>query len=533
MMKKNHPWKKLGKVLLWCVVALALLAIAGYIILNNMINKKFDDALKQMPEGLQVNYTSLHPRLLSSSIAIDDLSIIYSPKNKEKHQHNFSFGHITVNGVNFLKLISSKKISIHSVKLEKCTIDLDRYLVDKKIILPDIKINAPFTEVSIDKIELSDINGTTHAHNKDDLSFKGNFVLEGIIVDDIKKPLDTNNFHFTSVYGNISNLKYVIPETYESVHINNIMLDSKKELLQIDTCKIVPRLNKFEMGKQTGHQVDYIDGVCSGIEVKGLDIMKLIDKKLIAEKITIAKNNIYVFRDRRLPLDSSEKPMPVAYFKTLPVDVRVQSITANGMSFTYEEYPKIGHQTGVLKILRMHATVSPFINHPLSSDPVYITVKSEGSLMGSGTVEATTQMPMRNGDYVVHGAFHDLDVTTLNSSAENLGRLHIESGMLNSLAFEFNMSEEKSTGKIIGEYHNLVIDKLKDNEEEKKVSKLKSFFLKNLIIPKNKDKTLPEKKRTGKVDYKRKPERYFSFYLLHSLLTGVKSSFSLGFLLPG
>jgi hypothetical protein len=44
---------------------------------------------------------------------------------------------------------------------------------------------------------------------------------------------------------------------------------------------------------------------------------------------------------------------------------------------------------------------------------------------------------------------------------------------------------------------------------------------------------LPEKKRTGKVDYKRDPSRYFSYYLLHSLLVGVKSSFSLGFLLPG
>jgi hypothetical protein len=62
---------------------------------------------------------------------------------------------------------------------------------------------------------------------------------------------------------------------------------------------------------------------------------------------------------------------------------------------------------------------------------------------------------------------------------------------------------------------------------------VKSFALKKFIIPRDKDKSLPEKKRTGKVDYKRDPQRYFSYYLLHSLLVGVKSSFSLGFLLPG
>jgi hypothetical protein len=138
---------------------------------------------------------------------------------------------------------------------------------------------------------------------------------------------------------------------------------------------------------------------------------------------------------------------------------------------------------------------------------------------------------LRAGDpYLVEGAFHELDVTTLNDPAENLGKLHLESGMLNFLSFHFEMTSEKSTGEIIGEYHDLVVDKLKDNG---KMAKLKSFALKKFIIPRDKDKSLPVKKRTGKVDYKRDHQRYFSYYLLHSLLVGVKSSFSLGFLLPG
>ena len=158
-------------------------------------------------------------------------------------------------------------------------------------------------------------------------------------------------------------------------------------------------------------------------------------------------------------------------------------------------------------------------------------MRTEGSLMNSGSVAATTKLPLHKGDpYVVEGAFHDLDVTKLNDPAENLGKLHLESGLLNYLHFHFEMTAEKSTGEIIGEYHDLVVEKLKDNG---KVAKLKSFALKKFIIPRDKDKSLPEKKRTGKVDYKRDPQRYFSYYLLHSLLIGVKSSFSLGFLLPG
>jgi hypothetical protein len=151
--------------------------------------------------------------------------------------------------------------------------------------------------------------------------------------------------------------------------------------------------------------------------------------------------------------------------------------------------------------------------------------------MNSGLVTATTKMPLHKGDpYLVEGAFHELDVTKLNNPAENLGKLHLESGMLNSLAFQFEMNDEKATGKIVGEYHDLVVDKLKENS---KVDKMKSFALAKFIIPRDKDKSLPVGKRTGKVDYKRDPEREFSYYLLHSLLVGVKSSFKLGFLLPG
>jgi hypothetical protein len=133
----------------------------------------------------------------------------------------------------------------------------------------------------------------------------------------------------------------------------------------------------------------------------------------------------------------------------------------------------------------------------------------------------------------VEGAFHELDVTSLNNPAENLGHLHLESGMLNSLDFRFDMTDEGSTGQIVGEYHDLVVDKLKEKSDEKKVDKMKSFALKKFIIPRNKDKSLAVRKRTGRVKYKRDRERYFSYYMLHSLLVGVKSSFTLGFLLPG
>ena len=76
------------------------------------------------------------------------------------------------------------------------------------------------------------------------------------------------------------------------------------------------------------------------------------------------------------------------------------------------------------------------------------------------------------------------------------------------------------------------VGKEEKHTEEKNVADFASFALRHAIIPLNKDKSLPEKKRTGLVNYKRDPSRMVSYYFLQSLLMGVKKSFTLGFLLP-
>ncbi|HXO76598.1 MAG TPA: hypothetical protein VN824_15205, partial [Puia sp.] len=335
------------------------------------------------------------------------------------------------------------------------------------------------------------------------------------------KGLRIGGAHAGAVWLLAEEIRYSIPGALQVVRVRNLELDSKKKELRVDTLRILPAVDKLEMGRRKGHQVDCVEAGSEGILISGLDVMALLKRSLIADELSIRESKAYVFRDRRLPLEEGEKPMPVKFLKSLPVSIRVQLVKIGTTSFAYEEYPKKGDKTGTLKIVRLKGTISPLINHPESGDPAYITMKMQGSLMGSGLVDATTRMPLHAGDaYEVEGAFHELDVTTLNNSAENLGGLHLESGTLNSLAFWFRMNDEKATGKIVGEYHDLVVDKLRGNSDEKKVDKVKSFFLKKLIIPKDKDRSLPEKKRTGKVDYKRDPERYFSYYLLHSLLVG-------------
>ncbi|HSB92576.1 MAG TPA: hypothetical protein VLC28_05640, partial [Flavitalea sp.] len=227
-------------------------------------------------------------------------------------------------------------------------------------------------------------------------------------------------------------------------------------------------------------------------------------------------------------------PLPIAVMKSLPISIRIKNCSLASSTIEYEEFPVSGYgKTGLLRIEKASMNLAPLINHPTSSDPATTVVRLNGSIMGSGSASAEIQMPLINGrPYRMKGVFKDVDLSRLNSSSENLGRIRIKSGFLDLLSFDFTMTEERSTGKIIGAYHHLIIEKLRKHTSTPAVAAVPSFILRHVIIPLNKDESVPEQKRTGMVNYKRDPTRFISHYFLQSLLTGIKSSFKLGFLLP-
>lgn len=537
--------KRLQKVLAYAVSVALVLVVVAYIIGGITVRRKVAEAVAQLPSSLKVSYSSLHPLLFQSALVIKNVDIRFAPGDSAHaaqaadsvHAHHIVVARIELDGIGFFSWIFSRRLKVKVLRLEDGRADLDRVLLDSDS-LPH-GLQRPFTEAMIKKVQLTNIQVNRGAG----LSAAGDLEIDSVHID--------STVQFSGMRCHLTDVRYSYPGAYAQVRLGNVDVDSRERTVDIDTIRIVPTVGKLELGKIKGHQEDYMEGSATRIHVAGADFSGIergighgmgqdigrdaahaTPLRFAAARVAIKSARIYVFRDRRLPLDTSEKPLPVDYLRRLPVDLRVEKAELGPTTFTYEEQPKDGDHTGYLKIVHFTGHIDHLISHPSAGDPAYMTVVTEGSLMGSGSVEATTRMPLRPGDpYIVNGSFHDLDVTALNPSAENLGQLHLESGMLNNLTFSFRMTAEKSTGQIIGEYHDLVADKLKD--DNKKVAKLKSFFLKHLIIPKDKDHSLPVARRTGKVDYKRDRSRYFSYYLLHSLLVGVKGSFSLGFLLPG
>ena len=450
---------------------------------------------------------------------VDSLQVSYG-----QHRNEAKISSIKITGFDVAELMNKQIVNTEKIMIGNSKIAVNG---NGKLKMQPLPFGLKKVYVNVFKCENTSVS---YMDKKNKCSFNASINLHELSID---KLFDKEGIHLASLQGNLSSVHY-LGKGYHSTEIKNIEIDSKKEIIQIEDLRIIPQLGKYALARRLGHQADWVNANVSKITILKPDMEQLLHKKLFAEKIHIGESRAYVFRDRRLPRPQKIIPLPIAYLKMLPFDLRVKTFELANSAVAYEEYPKAGYgQTGILRIANIRASVSPLINHPVASDPAYTTMNVVGSIMGSGTAHGTIIMPLqKNMPYRIKGAIERLELTKLNSSSENLGKIRIKSGFLDFLFFDFTMTEQRSTGKIIGAYHHLVIQQLKKHTEEKNVADFASFMLRHLIIPLNKDKSLPERRRTGLVDYQRDPTRFVSHYFLQSLLMGVKKSFTLGFLLP-
>ena len=525
--------------ILFTIAGLILLIIVAYFVSEPLIEKKINNELKKLEPELAVSYSSVHLELFDAAVRFDNLDIRFIPDPQDTgHRHTVHFQQVRLSGIHFFSLIKGRNFEAEKLSLGPSNIAIDRVLLDKNKSLPAellSRLDLSFRQISIGRIELEESKISVDSAKQNQLRMKSEAALNELEIDHIKDSFSVKNVHFKSIKGMLTDISIPIPGTFHKLQIKSFIFNSEESTASIRSLIVNPEYSKSELGSKFGYQADFVEANIPEIEIINPDWSALLNNKIKIRKIIVGKTNVYVFRDRRLPRKLKDQPLPAEFLNSLPFDLRIDSLLVNPSSVTYEEFPAKGDQTGTLRIERMQLSLTPLLNHPAKGEPQELHSKVKGAIMGSGEVIATISMPLQPKlDYTAEGAFNNLDLTKLNSSAEHLGNFHIESGILNNLTFQFHFNEVKSTGQIVGEYHNLVIDKLRENEKHLgKKDVIKSFLLQKLVIRKDKDKSLPVSKRTGKIDYQRDPTRFISSYLLKSLLSGVKASFSLGFVLPG
>jgi len=527
---RKRTWIIIFSSIFFLIVAMLIANIT----LRSVVEKKLRASLQQFQPFVNAGFSQAQINLFAGSVQLDSLYISFDPELKQEHTHTIQSTSVTISDIHFFKLIMHKEFSAGLLSVNNADIKLDHDLLNKKFTLPDSiikKIQLPFRNASIDNIKINDIKIAQQNNEKVSTICTGNVSFTDVYILKMDSSFSKDSIHFSNVRCDLNDIKYSL-QNYYSVQLKKFHVDGKDSVMELNELKLIPQLGKYEMGQKLGKQTDHIDASVNNIKISGLDVKQLMQKKFTAQQLSINNPVIYVFRDRRLPLSQEKQPTTLDYLQQVPYTLNVLHFDLNNATVTSEEFPKEGNKSGYIKLYHVYISMNPLLNHATKTISS-INSHVKASIMNAGNIHANINLSLINGNSYIKGGIDELHLTAMNPSAENLGKFHIKSGVLNKLDFEFTATDTKAKGQIIGEYHDLVIDRLKLTKDgELKTAKLPSFLLHKIIIPKNKDAAKDVKNRTGKIDYDRDPTRLVTFYYLKALLDGIRDSFALGFVLP-
>jgi hypothetical protein len=325
-----------------------------------------------------------------------------------------------------------------------------------------------------------------------------------------------------------------------------LRVDQTEKTFQLDTLQIIPHYPKIAFGKKAGREVDRFEGTIPYVNLYGFTISQRDSINVTVAKLT-TQFFLKAFRDKRLPFKNPYKRLPVDALTRLHVGLKIDSVVVNKSYVEYEEFAQDADSAGRIFFDNLYASIKNIDNRS-SARSGEATLVAEGLLMGDGKLHVSGTCPFDPAkDYEINGTLAGMDLRELNEMLEPQLKTRIESGTLNSLAFNFHYDNNASLGQLQLNYNDLRVatfrnenrvmkkvrkkqkkgEQVDEQDELKKKSSLKTFVVNTFILKKDLDGKDPKEKRTGTISFQRDKHKAIFNYWIKSLLSGLKSAFNI------
>ncbi len=458
--------------------------------------------------------------------------------------YDFNLPFIEVDSFDVEKIISTRNVDIGSLYFRDPLIDV-MYFREKEQQQETFDINNLNLEnnlpIGIKRVKISDFSfdnaGLNLLQNFGDSTNELN--ISKISGDFTKISIDStkekpNRFYIADDFKlRLKDFKYQTPDSFYVIETGEVGIEAKNRKLYLDSFTITPRYPNQTIANKYGLQKGIYTVTASHFDLENLDVKSLIEKQhLLAEKLTLDNLDLYVFKDRRLPLDTTRAlPSFHEMIKMPPFYYHLNRVELKDWVVVYEEYAPESRRPGLVIVEDLNADISLLTNDSsLSKRNVHTYAAVSGYLMGEGLFMVNFDFPL-NSDIQHHrfeGELKEYDLSTLNSYLENTQFMSIESGVVDNATFEVEANEIFSQGKVKIRYHDAKI-KVLDKSSEVPGLEEKGFysFIANSIIRSNNPRRKALPPRRGDIYFERNMHKPIFHFWVSSLITGLKST--LGF----
>ncbi|HEY8511351.1 MAG TPA: DUF748 domain-containing protein [Cyclobacteriaceae bacterium] len=513
-------------------------AFVFYVYLNyeSIVRSKIEQAL---PETLSIDFGSLTVNPGAGHAAIDNLTVLYGHPGHTCRYHSMKIDRLEAHGIGIVSLIFRDRLVIDKITMQGGQLVIDNALLNDSTlkdstIKPQTKETSAegLTRIDIGAIQTDDLNLLVKGDSLNVCSMLAGFHIRHLGIDLGNTPVKLTDVAYKIVSVGADSIRYNPEGGAYRYNVGGMRYEN--DSLQLIALSLKANHPKYEFAHHAGKQIDVFE-----LEVDSVRIIRFPapvpgDSVVEAERIVVVRPSLHVFRDRRMPfIKNHTEPLPMVRFQKLPLAVRVGAVDIVDARIVYEEFPEEGTQSGSIAFDHLYAHFEGVDNREKEFNR-FINLDVNTRFMKSGHLKARFAFPKNpRNHYYAEGTLDNMELTQLNPTLENLAKVRIESGRMNTMHFNFDYDDDVSNGSIMMLYENLEMMALKEKDNVEEKDGLKSFFLNVLFARKNKNDEVRTAKRDGTISFERDKKRSIFNYWWKSLATGIKSGNSINEILDG
>ena len=491
--------KSIKKILLIIASGLAILVVSLIIFINSYVEPLLRDKLKTLIiAGSDSLYTyslgSLNANFYGGNVEVENLHITVDSSRYhylfKRHalpsltmQLSLKKGH--VKGINLFDLLFRKKISINEISSNQADINLSRHLrpADSiendplwKSMQPDIKA------ISIEKINLNGVkllykNADTSESVK--LQFdRCDAAFENVLIDSASS-MDTSRMAFSKdVSFRFHDLKFRTADSSYKMKAEWINYSSKNNLLEIDSFKLQPTLEKDEFYQKTGLQQSLYYVEFAKVRFVNTLLDRFIHNDIInADSVIFEGADISVYQDKSAPIPDYESKIgkfPHQRLLKSTTGVTIGNVLMPNAKIQYTQKNEKTNQEAAIKIELVSLQANNVTNDPqlIRQNPISTAVVNGNILGGSPfSVAFKFYLDSMNGKYEAKGHVKNISSQQLNAIAKPLANVDLNAFKINELVFDVKGEDYIATSDVRMNYNGLSVTLFKTDEETGKTTK--------------------------------------------------------------
>ncbi|MEZ5103467.1 MAG: hypothetical protein R2757_03145 [Draconibacterium sp.] len=494
------------------LAAVVFFAVTGELLLSRKVEQKLQKTNISVfnIESGKINFSPFSKQLELEEITINSVSD-FGEGTVQK---------VNITGIELIPFILKGAIHVKTIEIIKPSLKIASNL-DSLLHVYSVPESSP--EISIENLSVEDAGILIYQwlQNTDTVFYSGlNLQVEDILKErNATFSLDETNFEIQNL--ELDNFKWNIPNGLYSASFKNGELNSDKRNIKISNFKFATRYKKYEVGRVTKTQIDWLSFTIENFSVNDIDLQNAIQQKMIISKLALIEGmNGWIFRDRRLPFPRKpDSRLPVEMLENVNLKFYCDSVILKDGELIYQEHVRNADNSGKISFNNLQAQLSPVGNiDSLMTGPMILSAQAR--LMKRPLLKAEFTFPHGNNKkYNATGSLESSDFKTFNSMVNSAASARVKEGRLKRLKFNFSYNDFYSSGKVEMEYENLRVEILDRGDNQ---SKLVKTFVLNQFGIKNSNLSSEKSYKKGEISFERDRKKSIFNYWWKSVLSGIK-----------